>query len=60
MIADYRLVLSDQMRFFAEPALSVKERFFASLRMTVSEGLRMTQSEGSLKARWQADYEEVR
>ena len=34
------------MRFFAEPVLSVM-RFFATLRMTGSEGLRMTVSEGA-------------
>ena len=34
--------LSD-MRFFAEPALS-DMRFFVTLRMTTSEGLRMTVS----------------
>ncbi len=29
-------------RFFAEPALSGNRRFFAALRMTKGEGLRMT------------------
>jgi hypothetical protein len=38
--------LSKIMRFFAEPVLSRKKRFFASLRMTLGEGLRMTKSEG--------------
>jgi len=37
--------LSKIMRFFAEPVLSRKKRFFASLRMTLGEGLRMTKSE---------------
>ena len=40
------LTLSDKERFFVEPALERPERFFASLRMTGSEGLRMTAGEG--------------
>jgi len=32
----------DLMRFFTEPVMSLKTRFFTSFRMTKSEGFRMT------------------
>jgi hypothetical protein len=40
------LYLRNNIRFFAEFILSKTTRFFATLRMTGSEGFRMTGSEG--------------